>query len=952
MNNSDLTKYIESVNKGIDWSSKFQKGQRQQDTTKGLIDMRRKAKRLLFANSNKPSAALYGESQVGKSYLAKNFFSMPKKAFQIKDPSNGNYYNFLEEINPKGGKVEATSVVTRFSLDVNTVDENYPILINLARPLDVALMLIDSRLSELQKTLGYKEISEIKNSIDALAIQYSNSTNTQDVFGMDEVFDIKDYLERYFPISPITTRLEDAGFWQVIPEIVHKIPSNDWYKFLEIIWNENPQFNDLFNKLIGQLVLVNFATQGFCKFDAVLRKNGTLLDVNRLHQINNPENPADATEYVGTVELLYKKDGNTGKGVLDKNLLCALSSEVVFKVEDELKEHTKFVQNIDLLDFPGARERTRIELDAIDKNISDIILRGKVAYLFNRYSSSYLINNLLFCHRSEQLGAKITIPLVLNNWIQDYIGRDSKEREELLSTADVPPLFIIFGWFNEDLKFDSVNDKTDAALEQKWYKRFERIFKNEVQTNSYNWSTEWTLSQKYFQNMYMLRDFIWSSEQGSNIYKGFLEFGEETERIDPPQNLFENYWEKLKTSFINYPLVKNHFKNPEQAWESSATINKDGTIPIIENLYKASDPKIRERKFEREFNTLRSDYTKLLDSFYEDEDSSNQIANAVSKYGELELDLNITFGQDPYFFGKMMKKFHIDEGTVYNFYRDKLNDPEIIDVTDRRPYTVILLKNPGLSTKKENYDSNVELLRKNHGLQNTEKVEEYFKERDIDLNELFFGEATKVLTNSKYLANGLQTYWLEEHLQKLGDSESRKLGLSEVSMENLKDNLIANFKKHKIADQIAKTIRKYVDRYDKIDKVHEMIADMSASIINNFINNMGFELYSEDRLQNLKDTGEKYDLKLDLSFDDLQFNALDENQLVDLFDKTSRLDELLNQTPLDRESLKNIPSFSHYVKWTEQLKLSFINGCDIPTYDVLANQELGKLLNKGEKSTT
>lgn len=943
MNNKDLEQYISSVNRSIAWSNQFQNGEKARETTAKLIGMRRKAKKLHFANSNKPSAALYGESQVGKSYLVKNFFSLPGKGFEITDPSTGKAYNFLEDINPRGNNVEATSVVTRFSLDLNLPEKEYPVKINLTRPIDLALILIDSRLSELQKTLEYLTKNDIDEKLNAITSRYGKSDYHQEIFGIDEMFDIKEYLETYFSSSPLTLNLADSDFWNVVPPLMHKVPHNEWNEVLEIFWSMNHEFKNLFQELISHLESVNFITEAYCKFDAVLREHGTLLDVNRLHQIKNPESHADATKYIKEVELFYMENGALKKSSLEKNFLCALSSEIVFKIDNKLKEHARFVENIDLLDFPGARERTRIELDTIENNISDIILRGKVAYLFNRYSSSYRINNLIFCHRSEQLGAKKTIPLVLNNWITEYVGKNSEQRQALLDAVEVPPLFVVFGWFNEDLKFDTVNDKTDESLETRWHKRFERIFINEVQTKSYDWSTNWTTSNKYFQNMYMLRDFIWS-EQGSNIYKGFGEHGEERERVDPAESQFANYWDKLKSSFVNYPQVNNYFKNPEQAWNDSATINNDGTKPIIKNLYKASNPEIRKRKFNSEFSGLKIELNELLSRYHENEDSSKQIQAAINKYGKLQMDLDTTTSKDIYFFGNLMKKFHIDESVVYNFYKKNLSNPELVIATERKPYTLILLQNPGLSTHRDKYEENLEILRSNYNLLSISEVENYFKEKDIDLNELFFGEANRVLSNSKYLAEKLAKHWIDEHLSLENLASLVQSGMSETSIEDLQNNIIANFKRHKVEDSIAMSIRKYVDRYDRIEEVQEMIGDMSACIINNFVNTMGFDLYNPERIQNLKETAKKYGLDLNVDFDELSYASLDEKSLVDLFEKTSKLDEILNQTTLDRESLKNIPSFSHYVKWSEQLKLSFINGCDIPTYDVDANRKLGELI--------
>ena len=84
----------------------------------------------------------------------------------------------------------------------------------------------------------------------------------------------------------------------------------------------------------------------------------------------------------------------------------------------------------DLLDFPGARSRKKELLCTLEDDIIliNVLLRGKVAYLFNKYNESKLINILLYCHHGEK-NEVTDVPHMLNEWIRNYVG-DTIEKSQ------------------------------------------------------------------------------------------------------------------------------------------------------------------------------------------------------------------------------------------------------------------------------------------------------------------------------------------------------------------------------------------------------------------------------------------------------------------------------------------------------------------------------------------
>ncbi|MBK6353098.1 MAG: hypothetical protein IPF46_06775 [Saprospiraceae bacterium] len=71
-----------------------------------------------------PAAAMFGESQAGKSYLVSSLLSEEGIPFEIFD-GTGEGYNFKDKINPYGNEHESTSVVTRFSTKYKWIKKDF-----------------------------------------------------------------------------------------------------------------------------------------------------------------------------------------------------------------------------------------------------------------------------------------------------------------------------------------------------------------------------------------------------------------------------------------------------------------------------------------------------------------------------------------------------------------------------------------------------------------------------------------------------------------------------------------------------------------------------------------------------------------------------------------------------------------------------------------------------------
>ena len=112
------------IDDSISWANKNLKYEEQSNLILSLKNSKKILSKINENLKNKPVIALFGGSQVGKSYLIKNLLSVEGKPFLIEN--NFQKYDFLKDINPPGVGAESTGVVTRFTKEKKGV---FPCLI-------------------------------------------------------------------------------------------------------------------------------------------------------------------------------------------------------------------------------------------------------------------------------------------------------------------------------------------------------------------------------------------------------------------------------------------------------------------------------------------------------------------------------------------------------------------------------------------------------------------------------------------------------------------------------------------------------------------------------------------------------------------------------------------------------------------------------------------------------
>jgi len=938
---SKINTQLEIVKNSIKWvkETESMRGAKGENAYRSLVNFRRRLNRKKFALEGNPAAAMYGESQVGKSYLISSLLSETGKPFSITDENN-IVHNFIEEINPPGGGSESTSLVSRFSVNYKPVNQKFPVKAILLSPADIVLVLCDSFYNDLKPVHELTWQTELINEeIDILKSNLQGKQQQQNVFGEDDVLDMQDYFTEYLPKA---NNVLNSRFFTEISLLISKAKPSEWKDIFSLLWYKNEKFTMLFAALIAEYEKLNFSNIVYLPLESVLYKYGTLLDVKRLKEIYETPDRIESEYKADTLVLCQEREINFAK-----SYLCALSAELVFSQPATLLESKPFLRETDLLDFPGARSRLTLPQNLIETEIiPELLLRGKVAYLFNKYSDAEKINVLLFCAKHEQ-AAQRAMPEMLNNWINKIVGETPEKRESFISKSKIPPLFIIGTFFNVNLQHNPQQDKPgdNSSLNYRWSQRFERTLAAQMlNTEIYQWFEDWTTSIPKFQNIFLLRDFE-KSDTISHIFKGYNENKTELEEVIPSQ--YPDFKEKLRQSFTEYDFVKRHFENPATSWDEAASINKDGTKLIIDKLTIAANniDVARREKTIQELNAIAKDILNLLKDYYNSPDKAEGLLRAIATAGNIQAHLDIAFGQNPYFFGTMMRELMLNQSDVFTLYLEKIRDIERRDVVNMDKYSAIRMNVPELNPN-ESFDTNLEYMRKHYEKQTLKECQDFFEDKNgafgIDLNELFYGNAERVKNFSQVLAEELEAFWFDTYM--IENQQNLANIFSEIGLQNIQDMLRRLFQKLQITKVIAERIRHYVDGYRNIEDVYEMIADISTEIINKFINSVGLEYYDESNFNDLKKASENT-TGLFWEHNDLQFEKNSREEVAELITKMGNLPELLNKNPLPQDA-KRLPNYRSYIMWYDLLKAGFVTASGVPDYDPIANERLGKIIEQ------
>lgn len=972
-NNIDLL--IQNIDSSLEWIKKYRPDDYSQKFLQ-LVDNRRILKRILTASQNNPGIAAFGKSQVGKSYLIGCLLqkglqkddAVEKRVIDDGKASNRSFmvntangkYEFVKKINPpseEGGGRESTGVVTRFSSYSRNPDAyswEYPVMVKTFSVSDIVAILADSYFNDLGNytTKGEKEIVEIVE--DYCAKYDDNRVVGKPIILADDILNLKEYFSKHINNAQVFNK---TPFFDYLAMLIEKVPYDEYVCVFSVLWNNDINFTKLFTHLLRILADFDFANYIYLPIDAVLHndvKENTIMSVQCLKQLFSTSPHYMTDVYIRNGKVFEKKGTN-----VPKSDICAICSEVVFKIDDDFLESSgsycmdniapevaakichdeikmSMLRSNDLLDFPGARAREQEDVRKLSEEsvLLNCFLRGKVAYLFNKYNSDKTINILLYCHHNKDNDVTSLYKL-LQDWVMEYVGKTPKERRDKLTQTKISPLFYIGTMFNLDMSCNEGDSPSETAVDQRWIGRFDTVVNRQCfHTNTVDWVKNWTDTGVYFKNSYVIRDYKYSGSK-YGLYAGFIEEKKETKMI-----MNEEYYQMMRTSFIKNQFVKQFFKEPDIAWDVAASINNDGALYIMENLavVAQSMDNARESDFAAATKKIKDKVFNLMKDYFISTDIDELLEANIAKSKAIFREMDFTCNSDNYYFGHLLQALQLTETACYKVVHAIMQSPEINGkVNDFKDYEIIRS-----SCKKAGFpfESAINIVEKwdcivrTYGFHSQEDAEDFLAKKKIDVNKLFDGSYKRKL-NSCIIGDAVFEKWASniksvEFLNEFSDEENFDSSIMTV----LVDNLIATANSLGLRDRMSDAIAEYVNVVNIHTANENLLADILASLVNDFVLDFGFKYLSDEEKKKAERVCKSKNIP---AFDYIH------KELPAIFEEED-ITQMFNEMSSNPQSI--LPSFeNNYNKWLEYMFISFVAHLDVPEYDHQANQALADILD-------
>lgn len=925
-----INKQLTTVNEALGWLKYVPKAE-QLEYKKKLINYRRGLKKIQYAISEPCSSAAFGESQMGKSYLISAMLSSSNHPFAVTDGEK--QYDFISEINPSrpNSTIEATGVITRFTTKAIITPTNY-LKVRLLSVTDIVLILCEAYYNQvdylLNEVLSKDEINEfVKNIIPEKPV------NKQQIIGEDDVLDIKEYLLNSSTLSKKCDKVLNSDLFNFLVQNVYDLSKSQISSLLQILWNRQSEIGRLWADMMAAYEKLEYKPIVYTCFDSVLKRKGTLLDVARLDEMyGDPEDTG--SEYEPMAEVKTEVDGKSIN--LEKSFFSSLIAELSFSLDEEMSDTHPFLKDLDILDFPGARRPEQIKQDKLGegKNLSTVLRRGKVAYLFNKYSAAKRISSLLFCHNNSMSGES-SMGGLLDKWVTENIGADPRRREEYIKTSVIPPLFVISTWFNKDLEYQDETAGDTYSLDARWNRRFNVVLEKEVLKSlgdDKHWFNDWSVSTKQFQNIYMLRDFKYSK----TIYNGYDPRAGHPESGEPvrPAN-YPTFFSDLKKSFISNDFVQLHFSDPNEAWESAASCAKDGTLRIINSLNTLA-PNVshaREDKFDNDIKQIRNGMSSFLEQYYHPDTNEEQLNLAKRQAGRACVQIDRMIGRDAYAFGKFLDTMMISEPEIYELINSLiLGEEQPMPMNDEEAQIFMAA---GMDTSLSR-DENLDRLCAYLGVNDEDECRSELG--SIDLDKLL-SKSQMMVSRADNIVASVEGLWHDKVLMtRVVNSYENTL----PAVSTIMSSLWSLYKMMDVRQAFIEKVNDYISNIDKSVSVG-IISDYLSIQFNDFASSFGFKFLKDSDKQKLFKKNAELKLNIDTSLIDNDGSTENINLLSDL----NKLKEMLSGKSFvagDRKFLARFPQYKKVWRWQQQLRCGYILASELPDYDINANSELKAIL--------
>ena len=603
----------------------------------------RRAERLRTAAGRPPCVAVFGASQAGKSYLVSSLATSGGKP--LMSTYGEQRLNFLRDLNPQGEK-EATGLVSRFTVRPVAAPAGAPVPLRLLSQTDVVKILANAFMEDFKlDDLKLPDGPAVTALFDRLAKEAGPAP--QGGLTIDDIEELREYFDLHFRTHPLIKELGSA-YWTRAAEVIPRLPPARRAEAYAPLWNATAPFTRVAGELIGALESLGFPDTAFCGLDALMPREQGVLNADTVFAIGESSR--------GAVRVVSPAGAAAS---LDRALLAALIAEITVPMEQQPWD---FFEHTDLLDFPGARSREVIR--SVDAFLSEpgrlgrVFLRGKVAYLFQRYNAEQEIAAMLLCVGPSNQDVQ-TLPEMIATWIDQTIGASPEARAQQRNS-----LFLVLTKF--DMEFVE-KEGEDVASGQRWTTRLQASLLDFF-AKAYDWPRDWA-NGRAFDNCYWLRS---TSVRFNAVYDYAETDG--GGRAETRAARAEAFLRPRLQAYLQNDSIRAHFADPLRAWNEGLRENDGGIGYLAEQLRPVCDPALKAEQITGRLTELAGDILKQLRPHFHTGDLAAELERARAAARDLLRVLKVCAQMQ--MFGPLLRALQVTQDQVTSVYWRMQSEPD------------------------------------------------------------------------------------------------------------------------------------------------------------------------------------------------------------------------------------------------------------------------------------
>ncbi|HEX6101468.1 MAG TPA: virulence factor SrfC family protein, partial [Alphaproteobacteria bacterium] len=271
---------------------------------------------------------------------------------------------------------------------------------------------------------------------------------------------------------------------------------------------------------------------------------------------------------------------------------------------------------VDLLDFPGARSREKYRsmgdraesAEKAARRPYELFIRGKIAVLFQRYSEERELTSMLLCMAGSNAEVK-DLGALVREWVGLTHGHTAEQRKGQRNA-----LFFILTKADQD--FVAKDGEDEAALRNRWQRRIYASMIELYQRDG--WLDDW--DGQPFRNTLLLRNP--GIEQSHLVSYRTEQRGGAAVRAQPLvetgyASAMQARLPELRRNFVADDRVRRYVQDPERAFDALLQLNDGGIAYLAERVAGVCDPATKLEQLRGRFLAAAEEFRRRFGSFFD-----------------------------------------------------------------------------------------------------------------------------------------------------------------------------------------------------------------------------------------------------------------------------------------------------------------------------------------------